>query len=150
MTLHSSDFAEYFFALHGFQPMQWQSDAAESACAGQWKDVISLPTGAGKTSTIDIALFALAVQAALPKEQRTAPMRTFLVVDRRTVVNEAFDRACKLQEKLTDANEGILKTVADALRSYGNESPVEVRELRGGIYHDPSWCDTLTQPMIVT
>ena len=150
MTLKSSDFADYFFALHGFHPMQWQLEAAESACAGEWKDVISLPTGAGKTSTIDIALFALAVQAELPSEQRTAPMRTFLVVDRRTVVNEAFVRACKLKSKLEKASEGILKVVADQLRSYGIQSPVVVRELRGGIYRDPGWCDSLTQPMIVT
>jgi len=77
-------------------------------------------------------------------------MRTFLVVDRRTVVNEAYVHACRLRDKLITATSGILKKVADQLLSYGSSTPVSVAELRGGIYQDPSWCDSLTQPMIIT
>ena len=150
MTLKGSDFGEFFSDLYGYPAMDWQLKAASLACNGEWPGTFSLPTGAGKTSAIDIALFALAVQAKLPKEQRTAPMRTFLVVDRRTVVNEAFDRACKLRDAIEQATDGVLKQVKDELRSYGNSSSVVVAELRGGIHLDPSWCNSLTQPMIVT
>ncbi len=157
--LQPADFAEFFGALYQHKttgepmtPMSWQAELAAAACAGQWPDYICVPTGAGKTSTIDIALFALAYQADLPADKRTAPMRTFLVVDRRTVVSEAFYRAEQLQQKLTDAKDGILRRVADRLLSYssGTGMPVKAVELRGGIYRDPSWCNSLIQPMIVT
>ncbi len=151
MTLSANDFGSFFRALYpDFDPMEWQIRAAQSACDGDWYDYISLPTGAGKTSIMDIALFALAVQADLPAEERSAPMRTFLVVDRRTVVNEAFHRAEHLRKQLLGATSGILQTVAQQLSRYGGSEPLSVVELRGGIYRDPSWCDSLTQPMIVT
>ena len=153
-NLQAKDFDEFFQALYPFVPMSWQTELAAAACVGEWPDCVSVPTGAGKTSTIDIAVFALAVQANLPPEKRNAPMRTFLVVDRRTVVSEAFHRASQLQKKLAEATDGVLKRVADKLRSYSGSTsssePLSVVELRGGIYRDPSWCNSLTQPMIVT
>lgn len=161
--LSAEDFTEYFGAIYKnrsgkpLAPMTWQCELAASACVGDWPDYICLPTGAGKTSSIDIAVFALAAQAHLPSEARTAPMRTFLVVDRRTVVSEAYFRAMRLQQALADAKDGVLKTVADRLRSYSSESddvasirPLAVIEMRGGIYRDRNWCSSLTQPMVVT
>jgi len=158
--LQPTQFFQFFQELYPYPPMAWQTELAKAACNGKWPDYVCLPTGAGKTSTIDIALFALAYQADWPAEQRTAPMRTFLVVDRRTVVSEAFYRAKSLQQELTNATDGILKTVADRLRRYAigeqdskrdtRQSPLSVVELRGGIYRDPAWCQSLTEPMIVT
>lgn len=155
-----TDFADFFGALYQtrdgkpLRPMNWQIELAQAACEGEWPEYICLPTGAGKTSTIDIAVFALAAQADMPPEKRTAAMRTFLVVDRRTVVSEAFFRAERLANALSIATGGILKTVADRLRSYTGESefarPLSVVEMRGGIYRDRNWLSSLTQPMIVT
>lgn len=150
--LNVSDFKEYFEFLYGFAPMGWQVELAEHACAGKWPGVIDVPTGGGKTAAIDVAVYALAVQASLPVSQRTAAMRIFLVVDRRTVVSDAYARAAALAEKLADARDGVLKRVADALRSYLPDErlkPLNAVELRGGIYRDPSWLKALTQPMVV-
>lgn len=157
--LEPKQFVEFFGALYQDRegiplvPMKWQMDLAEAACSGQWPDFINVPTGAGKTSAIDVAVFALALQADLPPEQRSAPMRTFLVVDRRTIVSEAHFRAQRVSQKLRDAKEGILKVVADRLRSYsdGNHEaePLAVVQLRGGIYRDPGWFNALNQPMVI-
>ncbi len=159
MDLHVEQFDEFFGSLyqdrHGspFQPMDWQRELARLACLGEWPNYICVPTGAGKTSALDVAVFALAVQATLPPMQRTAPMRTFLVVDRRTVVSEAFCRAQHIQYKLATAVDGILKIVADRLLLYTDgdlgSQPLAVAELRGGIYRDRNWCNSLTQPMVV-
>ena len=58
-----------------------------------------LPTASGKTACLDIAVFVLAVQAdRLRVNQRiTAPRRIFFVVDRRVIVDEAYERAWQLQ-----------------------------------------------------
>ncbi len=162
-SLEADDFATFFGAVyqnrHGdpLSPMSWQSELAAAACQGDWPGYICVPTGAGKTSAIDIAVFALAAQAHLPADRRTAAMRTYLVVDRRTVVSEAFFRASCLQTALAEADDGILKTVADRLRSYSASSddmtkamPLSVVQMRGGIYRDRNWCSSLNQPMIVT
>ncbi|OED37816.1 hypothetical protein AB833_22095 [Chromatiales bacterium (ex Bugula neritina AB1)] len=152
IELKVGDFAEYFESLYGFAPMGWQIELAELACAGKWPGVIDVPTGGGKTAAIDVAVYALAVQAGLPVSQRTAAMRTFLVVDRRTVVSDAYTRAAALAEKLANARDGVLKRVADALRSYLPDErlkPLNAVELRGGIYRDPGWLKALTQPMVV-
>ena len=153
-NLAASEFSDFFQELYPYPPMDWQIELATAACSGQWPDFICLPTGAGKTSTIDIAVFALAVQASLKPQERTAPMRTFLIVDRRTVVSDAFYRATKLKERLESASTGVLKTVFDRLSSYTDgqpgSKPLAVVQMRGGIYRDRNWCNSLTQPMIVT
>lgn len=157
--LAPTQFIEFFGALYQDRennplvPMKWQMELVHAACEGKWHEFIDVPTGAGKTSAIDIAVFALAVQADRPPEKRSAPMRTFLVVDRRTIVSEAYYRAEKMSEKLRSAKDGILKVVADKLRSYSggnaNSEPLAVVQLRGGIYRDPGWFDSLSQPMVI-
>ena len=139
--MNHADFADFFAALWGEQaaPFAWQSALAwrvlDASCgpaatsaddpnpAGTcgprpWPDAIALPTGAGKTACLDIAVFALAAQALRVGSGRAmaAPRRIFFVVDRRTVVDEAHDRARRLASKLEVAEDGILKTVADRLR----------------------------------
>ncbi len=174
-TQNVSEFPDFFFALHGYPPMPWQVRLAERACEGQWPELIDLPTGAGKTSCLDIAVFALACQADRPPKERTAPLRTFLVVDRRIVVDDAFRRACTIERKLADAveSDGVLGRVARRLlalqepvenrssdrpvndgerdgNSAGQLRPIAAVQLRGGIYRDVSWARSPTQPMLVT
>ena len=80
------EFAQFYEAVHGRAPFPWQQRLAARALAGEWPDTIAVPTGCGKTSVIDVAVFALAAQAGRPAMQRTARLRTFFVVDRRLVV----------------------------------------------------------------
>ncbi len=76
-------------------PFEWQRRLVRRVCETGWPDYITLPTASGKTTTIEIAVFSLAFQAASAnrKDGRlTAPRRIFFVVDRRIIVNEAFIR----------------------------------------------------------
>ena len=126
MGLTTDRFAEFFEAVYGFAPFPWQIRLAERVAtpggdlAGQWPACLALPTGAGKTTCVDIAIFAMACQAHLAPEIRTAPRRIIFVVDRRVIVDEAFEHALKLarmlRNALRDSSSGILGEVARVLR----------------------------------
>ena len=181
--LDHTDFADFFAELWGGDaaPFAWQSALAERvldaslgadrAAVGDasrgdddprpWPDAIALPTGAGKTACMDIAVFALAAQAhAEPSgggRGVTVPRRIFFVVDRRIIVDEAHERARRLAERLNGAEGGILKTVADRLRCLSaggttdatGERPLAVHSLRGGMYRSEAWGRNPLQPTIV-
>jgi len=150
--LKPGDFDEFFRELHGRGPFPWQERLAEKVCAGRWPDYLGLPTASGKTACIEIAVFALAFQAGRPAHERTAARRMFFAVDRRVIVDEAYERALKLARKLAEAEGGVVKTVADRLRSLsGDDStpPLDCCQLRGGIYRDDSWVRSPTQATII-
>jgi len=155
-SLTFDDFPAYFQKLHGRDPYDWQCRLVKRAIAGTWPKAIDLPTGSGKTSCLDIAIFALAAQAALPKDKRTAPRRIFFCVNRRVIVDEAHQRAVKIAQKLLDAEgtNSVLGRVATSLRTLStlkreSAPPLDVLELRGGIYRDNRWARSATQPTIV-
>jgi len=106
-TIQTGDFPAYFMACHGHPPFDWQQKLAEKVLSTAWPGVLALPTAAGKTAILDIALFALAKQAELPPAQRTAPRRIVFVVDRRVVVDATAERARKIAGKLEQADQGI-------------------------------------------
>lgn len=155
------NFAAYFHELHGASPYSWQSRLVERAVEGNWPGAIDLPTGSGKTACLDIAIFALAAQASLPIEQRTAPRRVFFCVNRRVIVDEAYQRARRIAELIWNAERGgdinkpILRQVASALRQVSgtptddDTPPLDVLELRGGIYRDNRWARSIIQPTII-
>lgn len=169
--LDAAGFVAFFEALWGKPPFTWQRALAERVCGRSssggegstcsvgvspallaWPQAIALPTAAGKTACMDIAVYALAAQAGcldagLPF---TAPRRIFFVVDRRVIVDEAFDRARALAAKLRDAQDGIVREVADRLRLLaGGDIPLAVYQLRGGMVRSEAWAKSPTQPMIV-
>ncbi|MFQ3594351.1 MAG: type I-U CRISPR-associated helicase/endonuclease Cas3, partial [Gemmataceae bacterium] len=150
------DFPTYFQELHRRDPYDWQCRLAKQVIEGSWPAAIDLPTGSGKTSCLDIAVFALACQAELPKEKRTAPRRIFFCVNRRVIVDEAHQRAVKIAAKIAkaDGSDSILGRVASSLRKLStlrpeSAPPLDVLELRGGIYRDNRWARSATQPTIV-
>lgn len=160
--LTAERFDEYFQELWHRERFDWQHDLASRVLGDPekpWPEVIALPTAAGKTACIDIAVFALAAQAGRLMENRpvTAPRRIFFVVDRRIIVDEAFDRAQMLAYKLKSAQSGILKEVADRLRmlargeavGYEYETPLHCFQLRGGMYRSEAWAHSPIQPLIV-
>ncbi len=178
---NASDFAGFFAASWDKPPFRWQEELAkrvlerEAASAGPsgadtpsghraetpspWPEAIALPTASGKTACMDVALFALAAQAPrLDSGQPiTAPRRIFFVVDRRIIVDEAYERARRLAEKLAQAEDGILKAVADDLRriahgaatGFERERPLAVHALRGGMYRSEAWARNPLQPTII-
>jgi CRISPR-associated endonuclease/helicase Cas3 len=154
-----ADFTGYFRELHGHAPYDWQARLARRVAEGTWPGAIDLPTGSGKTACLDIAVFALACQASWEKPMRTAPRRIFFCVNRRVIVDEAHQRAVRIARK-TWSSEGepstcpVLARVAAALRRLSSMDatsgpPLDVLELRGGIYRDNRWARSATQPIIV-
>ncbi len=147
----SPDFPTFFATLWGHAPFPWQTMLAERVAEGEWPRALDPPTASGKTACLDIAVWALAAQAERPLAERTAPRRIWFVVDRRIVVDEAFERAKTIAERLAAATSGPLKTVADRLRTLsGTERPLAVARLRGGIFRDDGWARIPSQPAIVT
>lgn len=134
-------------------PFPWQTRIANrvSDPANEWPDAIALPTAAGKTACIEIAIFAMACQARMGK-MRTAPRRIFFVVDRRIVVDQAFQHAKNIAKVLSAPQEGILGDVAQALREFAGDPeacPLHVFALRGGMYRETAWIRSPLQPMVI-
>lgn len=162
--LTADRFGEFFTALWKEEKtaFSWQIELAKRVISNAekpWPDAIALPTASGKTACIDIAVYALAVQAQHLDvgKQMTAARRIFFVVDRRIIVDDAYARARILAAKLRDAKSGILKETADRLRLLArgdregadNENPLAVFELRGGMYRSEAWARSPLQPIIV-
>ncbi|MFV0525934.1 MAG: type I-U CRISPR-associated helicase/endonuclease Cas3 [Acidimicrobiales bacterium] len=135
-------FARFHAAVTGLpEPLPWQSALADSvAGTGQWPTGIGVPTGLGKTTCIDIAVWALARDQAVGDGQRRAPTRIWYVVNRRLLVDAATDRAHRLQGLLRTSTDGPLKVVADALAAMSATrwefGPLHVARLRGGVEQD--------------
>ena len=145
--LQVSQFAEYFQAIHQVMPFPWQQRLLEQvASTGVWPQTLDLPTGAGKTSILDVSLFALACGVKVPR-------RTVLVVDRRIVVDDAYRRAEKIRKALNPSDAvaqiPVLVQMREALLKLGGSSPVEIALLRGGIYREDNWVRDPLQPLLV-
>src|SRR5262249_33777863 len=106
-----------------------------------------IPTGCGKTSVIDVAVFALAAQAELPASKRAA-LRTFFVVDRRLGVDDAFKHATELAEAIYEAEHEETAWARERLGLFGARFPLAVAVLRGGMYRSDTWADTPNQPLV--
>lgn len=163
LSARAEDFAEFFAAGNdGRAPFPWQTrlvnEAAARAEVGESRllpDLLDLPTGAGKTSILDVVVFLQALDAARPPEQRRVPRRTVFVVDRRVVVDQVDAHARSLGQRLRAAvaAPGILGEVARALQSlHGSdrEPPLRVGSLRGGIVRDETWARRPDTPVVLT
>lgn len=149
-ALSAGDFGAFFEEVHGDRPFPWQERLLnEVVAAGRWPKLLDLPTGAGKTAAIDVALFHLALDAARPPAERTAPRRIVMVVDRRTVVDQAFDRAKKIAAALEKPPGGLRKVVAERLRSLSEAgSALALAQLRGGMPRDDAWARWPDQALV--
>jgi CRISPR-associated endonuclease/helicase Cas3 len=97
---------------------------------------------------LDIALFHLALEATSP--HRRASVRIVLVVDRRTVVDQAFERAQRIKAALASGAAGTLGAVRQRLMLLSEDEgePVAVALLRGGIPRDDAWALSPAQPVL--
>lgn len=147
--LVADDFPAYFSEVHGVAPFSWQEDLARDVVREGWPQGIDVPTGMGKTAVIDIAVFALAVQVGDPR--RTVPTRTFIVVDRRLIVDQAFDRASLLAAELRGAaRSSVVGRVAENLRVLASgDDPLVVVRMRGGTTWGWRWLARPSQPAVV-
>lgn len=136
------NFADFFRALWQKDPFPWQTALARwIEEKGRWPDTISVPTSAGKTAVIDIAVYALA-QGWL-----AAATRIFFVVDRRLVVDEARDRADAIRDAI--AKIPALESVRAALRERsGSDQFLHVSTMRGGMPLETAWARSPLQPTV--
>ncbi len=137
-------FAEFYQACNGYEPFPWQDRLANSVAeTGAWPAEIGVPTGLGKTSCLDIAVWWLASQADREPVARTAPTRIWWVVNRRLLVDATADHAQRIADILEDpwkkdVTGRELQTVLavqQQLRflSAGRAPALDVIRLRGGI-----------------
>lgn len=144
-------FDRFFRAVHGVEPFAWQRALAQRVIEGAgWPAAVDVPTGFGKTAVLDVAVVALASQADLPPGERTAPTRTFLVVDRRLLVDQAFDRARRIAAALEAPSDDAVRRVAEGLRRVGGRpKPLEVVRMRGGVTWSWRWLASPAQPAVI-
>lgn len=157
MAIRAEDFNAFFAeANEGRRPFAWQRRVFdELVTTGRWPGRIIAPTGAGKSSVVDIHIFAVALSATC--EIARVPRRLALVVNRRALVDSQAQRANRIQELLNSARPGSLfGEIAIALRSLrvgdptdGDYPVFDVVDLRGGLpprrgwVADPSACQII-------
>ncbi len=153
--LQPRDFPDYFEALWGYSPFPWQSRLVESAWReGRFPSLLDLPTGTGKTSVLDIAVFLMALGTNIqPNTQPRFPRRAFLIIDRRVVVDQAAERARLIAEKLRSPSIPILQRVSECLQQLSGHTdekaqPLAWTQLRGGMARDEGWARDPAQPLI--
>ena len=138
-------FEDFYKAVNDRPPFPWQARlAAQVSERAKWPSEIGVPTGLGKTTCLDIAVWWLASQAHLPAADRSAPTRIWWVVNRRLLVDEASKHAGRLRQMLRDpgserrtaAAQEALRSTAARLRNISGSSergPLYVIPMRGGI-----------------
>ena len=143
--LAAAKFGAYFREVHGHDPYPWQNRLTRQVLdEGGWPDVIDLPTGTGKTSVLDTAIFSLAVRPEV------SPRRVVFVIDRRIVVDQVYKRARLIGDKISAATGGVLAEVRGALSRLTNaEELLGVAALRGGVPVDGEWARRPDQPWVM-
>ena len=140
-------FSEFYRLVWGREPYRWQVRLAEFVCReGRWPDGLDLPTGCGKTSTLDIAVYALA-RGADDGAYGRFPRRIFLVVDRRVLVDQAWEHGTTVLRRVEE--EPALRPFREALRRLCPDPPSCIR-LRGACPTDPRWCRSVDEVQIIT
>lgn len=165
-TLELSDFRQFFSALYPSDeriaaPYPWQERLLRLVVeTGTLPTAFDLPTGTGKTSLIDILVFALALEADGPPSSRRVPLRIVFVVDRRTIVDQAFSHARHVAKALRNATGGVLYRVAERLRRLASATepdladspsaaPLAVGLMRGGVLREETWARSPVQPTVL-
>jgi CRISPR-associated endonuclease/helicase Cas3 len=155
-------FDSFFAAVNNGQaPYPWQCELVERiARDGRWPEAISMPTGSGKSSVVDVHVFLVAERARRRQAGETGiarpPRRLVLVAPRRALVEDQFERATRLAALLADPpDDPVVAEVAEALNSLcsaddeDRASPLGVARLRGGVRLDLSWRLDPTQCQII-
>ncbi len=158
-SLNATQFKDFFQAVNGHEPYAWQNRLAKQVISDEkWPRAVDMPTGTGKTSLLDIAIYALAAKPEI------FPRRIFFVIDRRIVVDQVSLRAQKIAEVVEkslksskkSSKPDAIKKVSENLREIsGNdlledEAPLGVAALRGGIPLDKEWTQRPDRPWAIT
>ncbi len=124
-------FLEQFKEMKGRVPYPWQRKLFEQIVAGNWPQIVDMPTGAGKTAVLWVWWLAL----AWSNQQNTpgVPIRLAWVVNRRVVVDQVTSEVEELRSKA---------------RELGFEPPA-VSTLRGALADTGEWRNDPTRPAVI-
>jgi CRISPR-associated endonuclease/helicase Cas3 len=130
-------------------PMKWMGRLFENIVADRHPRLMDLLTGAGKTELVVIWLLGLAWYGKGGALSSAVPRRLVWVVNRRVLVQQVFELARELRQKLTSDSE--LEEVRAGLRnlSGADESLFEFVELRGQIVADRDWAIRPAMPHLI-
>ncbi|TCB89405.1 type I-U CRISPR-associated helicase/endonuclease Cas3 [Micromonospora zingiberis] len=145
-------FADFFGEVHSGgdpsqarrQPFPWQLALLRRVVERGWPDGVDVPTGLGKTSILDVAVFA----AALGVDG--ARRRIFYVVDRRLIVDEAYEHARRIAAALDRPTGDTTRLVAQQLRASDDDVTLDVTRMRGGVTWERTWLERPDRYAIVT
>jgi CRISPR-associated endonuclease/helicase Cas3 len=157
VKLTADDFVAFYELVRGVEPFPWQAGLVERVLGeGRWPDLVDVPTGLGKTSMLDAALFVAAATADVPGPGRVGRRRCLFVVDRRIVVDDAYRHAAQLADRVAaaerDGEGGVVGAVAAGLRRLAPGAGGEVlavTRMRGGVTWDQAWLERPDQPGVV-
>jgi len=171
-VLESKDFAVFFEAVTGNPPYPWQERLTEYVLEKEkWPEVIDLPTGAGKTAVLYIAVFTMIFKPTI------FPRRIVFVIDRRIVVDQTSNEAErisywfglrdnevleKMKERLKckELSESeivekagkftkVIQTLRKRLKEISGGHVLGVAKLRGGVPISNEWSKRPDQPWIM-
>jgi CRISPR-associated endonuclease/helicase Cas3 len=153
--LSPADFAAFMAEVHGVTPFAWQERLCHQVLEMRaWPTGIDVPTGLGKTAVADIAVFGLAVETQRFGAGRQLPLRTFLCVDRRLLVDQAGERADVLARALERPSGPVTREVAAVLQGITSggkaTAPLVVGRLRGGTAWRDQWLERPDQAALIT
>ena len=141
------DFGDFFEAVHGAgrRPFAWQEDLLRRLVdTGTWPEQIIAPTGSGKSSVVEIHVFAMALLAVGAAER--LPRRLAVVVNRRALIDSHAARAARIRCLLEEApaDDSILSRVRDALVGLRvpdaeDRIPLVTTTMRGAAATDRAW-----------
>ena len=142
-------FPEFYKLVTGNSPFQWQMDVVDYLCANKWYESIATPPSTGKTSIIEMWYYAL--YHNITHSKRFVPLRLWYVVDRKIIVDGAYEAAKNLALKLNDE----ASSVGDIVKEYfGCDVPLRYGKIRGGLdrISKNQWLEGTSpvQPTVIT
>lgn len=160
-----SDFKAFMNELYSGkrQPYQWQLRLLRTVAAtGEWPEALDAPTGAGKTTVIEIHIFLNGL-AGWSEISHMLPRRLILTVNRRALVDGQYEHAKECIERLRKVAKtnpsGMISKICDGLKVRSDEGIsckdaklVDVISLRGGDQIDfarNDWRIYPTMPMVI-
>ena len=132
--MSSKNFSDNFEKITGYKPFPWQVQLylqMIKKSSDNIPDILSIPTGLGKTSIIAIWLLARM------ENQSNIPKRLVYIVNRRTVVDQATTEAEKILNKMLE------------IGLFEEDQQPTISTLRGQYVDHGEWRENPSRPAII-